>query len=337
MLDLESLEKYDSQKMYKIYEKWPEIAKEQYDHNFPKVDFQNISNIIFAGMGGSGTIGDIFSSILSKTDIHVNVVKGYLLPKTVNNNSLVVVTSVSGNTDETLNILESTQKIGCKTIAFSSGGLVREYCKKNNIEYRKLTMIHSPRASLVSFLYAMLKILEPIIPILKKDIIQSIEELEKIKKQISFRNLSNTNQALSVAEWIESIPVIYYPAGLQSAAIRFKNSLQENAKLHAITEDIIEACHNGIVPWVTKTNLKPILLEGSDDYHKTKERWGIIKELFNSTQIEYKEVFSINGNILSKLMCLIYLLDYASIYKAVISKTDPTPVEPIDFVKRSLE
>ena len=323
--------------MYKIYEKWPEIAKEQYDHNFPKVDFENISNIIFAGMGGSGTIGDIFSSILSKTDIHVNVVKGYLLPKTVNNNSLVVVTSVSGNTDETLNILKSTKKIGCKTIAFSSGGLVREYCEENNIEYRKLTMIHSPRASLVSFLYAMLKILEPIIPILKKDIIESIEELGKIKKQISFRNLSNTNQALSIAEWIENIPVVYYPAGLQSAAIRFKNSLQENAKLHAITEDIIEACHNGIVPWVTKTNLKPILIEGSDDYYKTKERWSVIKELFDSTQVEYKEVFSINGNILSKLMCLIYLLDYASIYKAVMSKTDPTPVEPIDFVKRSLE
>ena len=79
MLDLKSLEKYDSQKMYKIYEKWPEIAKEQYDHNFPKIDFQNISNVIFAGMGGSGTIGDIFSSILSKTDIHVNVVKGPFL------------------------------------------------------------------------------------------------------------------------------------------------------------------------------------------------------------------------------------------------------------------
>ena len=199
-------------------------------------------------------------------------------------------------------------------------------------------MIHSPRASLVSFLYAMLKILEPILPILKKDITESIEELGKIlRNKFHLEICLNTNQALSIAKWIENIPVVYYPAGLQSAAIRFKNSLQENAKLHAITEDIIEACHNGIVPWVIRTNLKPILLEGSDDFYKTKERWSIIKQLFDSIQVEYKEVFSIKGNILSKLMCLIYLLDYTSIYRAVMSKIDPTPVGPIDFVKHSLE
>ena len=65
-------------------------------------------------MGGSGAIGDLFSAILSKTDIHVSLVKGYLLPKTVDKNTLVIVTSVSGNTDETLTVLESTKKINCK-------------------------------------------------------------------------------------------------------------------------------------------------------------------------------------------------------------------------------
>lgn len=76
------------------------------------------------------------------------------------------------------------------------------------------------------------------------------------------------------------MPVIYYPWGLQAAAIRFKNSLQENAKMHAIAEDVIEACHNGVVAWEKQSNFKPILLRGQDDYIKTKERWEILKDFF---------------------------------------------------------
>ena len=67
--------------MYKIYDRWPQIAKEAFELDLESVDFKNIDHIIFAGMGGSGAIGDLFSAILSKTGIHVNVVKGYLLPK----------------------------------------------------------------------------------------------------------------------------------------------------------------------------------------------------------------------------------------------------------------
>jgi len=84
------------------------------------------------------------------------------------------------------------------------------------------------------------------------------------------------------------------------------------------------------------TNLKPILLEGKEDYIKTKERWIILKEFFEKNKIEYKEVFSVKGSILSKIINLIYLLDYTSIYKAVISNIDPTPVAPINFVKNKL-
>ena len=98
LLDLSVLEKYDSQKMYKIYDRWPQIAQESFESDQDSVNFDNVDHIIFSGMGGSGALGDIFASILSKTKIHVNVVKGYLLPKTVDSDSLVVVVSVSGNT-----------------------------------------------------------------------------------------------------------------------------------------------------------------------------------------------------------------------------------------------
>jgi len=322
--------------MYAIYDKWPEIAKNAYNSNINPVDFKNIEHIVFAGMGGSGALGDIFSSILSKTNVHVTLVKGYLLPKTVDSNTLVVPTSVSGNTVETLTVLESARKLGCKIIAFSAGGKIENYCIKSRIEYRKIPQHLSPRVSFTEFLYSMLKVLEPILPIEKQDIIQSIVQLENLSKSISSDNLSENNPSLKLAEWIKGIPMIYYPWGLQAAAIRFKNSLQENSKMHAITEEVLEASHNGIISWEKPSIVQPILLEGEDDYLKTKERWKILKEYFEENNIDYREVFSIKGNILAKLINLIYLLDYTSIYCAILSKTDPSPITSIDFIKSRL-
>jgi len=188
----------------------------------------------------------------------------------------------------------------------------------------------------VSFLYSMLKTLEPILSLDKNDIIDSIDKMKKLRDLISSNNLNENNKSLNLAKWIVEIPLIYYPYGLQAAAIRFKNSLQENSKNHAITEDIVEACHNGIVAWEKSSNIQPILIEGTDDFVKTKERWQILKEYFDTNQINYKEIFSVKGNILSKLINLIYLFDYATIYHAVISKVDPSPVNSIDFVKSKL-
>jgi len=147
--------------MHKAYDKWPEISKNAYQTDLESVDFSNIDNIVFAGMGGSGAIGDVFASILSKSNIHVSVVKGYTLPNTVNTNSLVVTISISGNTVESLAILEKAKKIGCNIIAFSSGGKMEDYSTKNQIEYRKIDQIHSPRASFANFFYGILKNIIP--------------------------------------------------------------------------------------------------------------------------------------------------------------------------------
>ena len=104
-----------------------------------------------------------------------------------------------------------------------------------------------------------------------------------------------------------------------------------------IKEDVIEACHNGIVAWEKKSIVKPILLEGMDDNIKTKERYGIIKQFFQENKIEYYEIRSNKGGILSKLIYLIYLLDYATIYYSILTKTDPSPVKPIDYLKEKVK
>ncbi|TLX69412.1 MAG: glucose-6-phosphate isomerase, partial [Thaumarchaeota archaeon] len=183
---------------------------------------------------------------------------------------------------------------------------------------------------------SILKVLGPVLPVKKNDIIDSIKELENTSKQISSTNLSEKNLSLNLAEWISGTPVIYYPFGLQAAAIRFKNSLQENAKIHAMAEDVIEACHNDIVAWERVSDVKPILLEGANDYVKTKERWQILKTYFEKNKIDYKEVLSVNGSIISKLINLIYLLDYSTIYLAALTGVDPSPIKSIDFIKDRL-
>ena len=111
-----------------------------------------------------------------------------------------------------------------------------------------------------------------------------------------------------------------------------KNSLQENSKMHVFAEDIVEACHNGIVSWEKSTNVQPILIAGQDDHVKTKEVLAILEKYFKENNIEYMKIISIKGSILSKLINLIYLLDYSTIYKAILDKTDPSPVKAIDYV-----
>ena len=335
-MNLEELEKIDTKKMFKVYDIWPDIAKESYKQEFSKPEFHDIDHIVFAGMGGSGTIGDVFSSILSKNDIHTSVVKGYLLPKTVDENTLVVVTSVSGNTQEPLMVLKNSKNSKAKFIAFSSGGMIKKYALKNEINYQEIKMEHSPRASFPKYVFSMLRTLESVIPVKKSDVLDTISKMEIVRKNIFSNNLNENNTALNLAKWITGTPVLYYPWGLESAAIRFKNSLQENSKLHVMAEDIIEVCHNGIVSWEKDSIMQPILIQGHDDYSKTKERSKILKEFFNSKQIEYKEISSVKGSIISKIMNLIYLFDYVSIYHSVISGIDPSPVSAIDFIKERL-
>jgi len=336
LLDISKLNEIDSQKMFKVYDTWHEMARDSYNSDIEPLDSNNIDHIVFAGMGGSGTIGDLFASLFSKTNLHISVVKGYILPKTVDEKTLVINISVSGNTIEIISILNQANNLPCRVVSFSSGGKIERICNEKNIPFKKIKCIHSPRASFLSYVYCILKYLQKFLPINRNEILQSIIDLEKTSKQISSKNLTDSNPSLNIANWINGIPIIYYPDGLRSAAIRFKNSYQENVKSHAMVEDVIETSHNGIVSWETNSNVVPILLQGIDDFSKTKERWSIIKEFFDTKNIDYMEINSLKGSILTKLVNLIYIFDYSTIYRAVLNNKDPSLIAPINFVKQRL-
>ena len=180
-MQIKDLDNIDSQKMYKTYDNWPEIARESFETKFEKLDVGEIDHVIFAGMGGSGTIGDVLSSILSKKNIHVKSVKGYNLPNTADSNSLIITTSVSGETQETLEILKKAVKTNSKVIAFSSGGSMKEFCDNNKIFFQKIPMTHSQRGSFVKLLFSILNILKVVLSIEENDIEEAILDLEKTR------------------------------------------------------------------------------------------------------------------------------------------------------------
>ena len=335
-MELSDLEKVDTKCMFKTYDRWPEIASESFEKKFEKVQYDDIDHIVFAGMGGSGSIGDTIAAILSKEDIHISNVKGFLLPKTVDSKTLVVVTSVSGITKESLEILQNAKKTSAKIVSFSSGGSVESFCHDNDVFFQKISMVHSPRASYSSFLFSILNILEPILPISKRDVHESLNSLIKTRDEVSSHNLNEQNRALQLAKFTKQMACIIYPHGLQAAATRYKNSLQENTKMHAMTEDVIETCHNGVVAWEKKSDVNPVLIRGKDDHVRTIERWNVLEGFFKSNETEYCVVNSVSGSILSKITNLVYLLDYASIYASILQKVDPSPVNSIDFIKSKL-
>ena len=349
MLDAGALARCDASRIRAAYDVWPEDAARENGAEGPEpVDLRTCGqtrHFVFAGMGGSGTVGDAMAAVLSKAGVHVDVAKGYVLPRTATRDTVVVATSVSGGTEESLAVLDEAGRRGCLAVGFSSGGgRMERLCADRGMPHRRIEARHSPRASFAAFLYGMLRALGPVLPAgAAKCVPDSISHMSALRDGIGSQNLdAGSNPSLALAEWLSGVPIVYYPAGLQAAAIRFKNSLQENAKMHAMAEDVIEACHNGIVPWWGGGKGggggggRPVMVRGRDDHAKTRQRWGILESMLRERGIEFRTVDSVGGDILSKVANLVYLLDYATIYRAALSGIDPTPIAAIDYVKGRL-
>ena len=183
-MDIRDIQEFDPQKMYQTYDNWSTYSEDAFKKEFSKMQLQDIDHVVLAGMGGSGAIGDIISAILSREDIHVSNVKGYLLPKTVDKRTLVITTSISGNTKETLSILDYKPKSDARFVAISSGGIMKEKCLKNSITHYDIPMIHSPRASFAAFLYSILNIFEDVLPIQKNEVFESLEKMKELQKKM---------------------------------------------------------------------------------------------------------------------------------------------------------
>jgi len=319
-----------AQEMIDVYRSWPEHAEESYNSS-DKVDIK-FNDILVSGMGGSGIIANILYGL---TDHEIFVAKGYFLPKKIAKDTLVICNSASGNTIETLTLLKTAHKAGCKIIAFSSGGKIEQYCKNNKIAFNKYKMLNSPRTSLVFSLYTILGSLSKSLGLPEKQVTESISNLKKTRDVI-FSTDKENNPSVNLAQFMSKTPICYYSPLLLPAALRFKNDIQENCKKHAMIEEIAEACHNSINAWERPSNISPILFRKDDDHTLIKKQFNVVIEYLESKKVPYLEVFAPKGNLLNALINPMYHMGYATILRAISDGVDPTDIPAIRFIKARL-
>ncbi|MEM3437812.1 MAG: bifunctional phosphoglucose/phosphomannose isomerase [Nitrososphaerales archaeon] len=343
MLSPLEIKKVDKSGLYKIYEDWPDLCKKAYETEVNIPDTSNVEKIIYAGMGGSATPGDILQDWLKdKIKIPFYVVKDYHLPKFAGKDTLVIAVSCSGNTEEILSIVHESLKFDCKITAISSGGLLEKISLKNNIPYNKIPFTLLSRASFPQIFYVSTKIIASFgfIKGFEDQILKSIITVNDLSKRISIESPIEKNLSKKIAiQLYDSLPLIYGSNLNRAVAIRFKNVLNENAKMHAIVDVIPELCHNEIVAWegIKNKPLKPVLLRYKGEPPEVKVRFEILKELIKDAGFNVFEVWSRGNDCLSKIISLLYMLDFSSLYMAVLRGFDPSPTVNIEKMKNELK
>ena len=338
-IDEKKIKTIDIDEMYKYYEKWSEyfISSTKFKVKYPEV--KDINQVILAGMGGSGIVGEIVYDLFSEI-IDIKIIKDYNIPEYINTNALLIIISVSGNTEETVNILKTAIKLKLNIVTISSNGLIEKISKENKISHNKIENILVPRLSLPSILFTCLKIINEIGVVDNEiDIQNSIKNIIKIAKTISIKKSGPKNIAKQISLKINNyIPVIYTSKLTRSIGLRFKQSLNENSKTHGILEELPELCHNEISCWTkNKDSLIPILIRDKDEPNHIKLRFTFIKNMLKSNNIQFIELLVRGEDKLSRIITGIYILDYVSFYLAILNNINPTTTSNIDNLKKFLK
>jgi glucose/mannose-6-phosphate isomerase len=338
MLTPDEIRSIDKSSICSAYDKWPDYCKDAFSGNIDideKV-FKNVSSIVFSGMGGSGTTGDIIADWMRlECKVPIHVAKHYHIPAFVNEKTLFIALSVSGGTEETLTTLVEAASAGAKIIAVSQGGEMEQICKKKKLFHLKIQQRILPRVTLPEVLYSILNLLthSTFLDGLEDQIQDSILSMKQVGKNICQACEYEDNPAKRLANWmVGHVPAAYCSPLQRGVGIRFKNSINENAKVNAITADILEACHNELVSWSSnKKNsvLKPILVRNKSDPEVISTRFDVFKEMLQRNGHEVYETPSHGSTALSSIVSSLYLLDYATIYLAILRKVDPTPIDAI--------
>lgn len=324
------------------YDRWYEhaVSANNYGMNVKDTaDYNAYSSVVFAGMGGSSTVGDIVCSVIGNRDVNCRVLRSSLLPENISKETLVIASSVSGNTFETIQVVKACIEREIDVITLSSGGAMERLAKKENIRHIPITNLGAPRLSLPCLVYPLMNMLRPLDEKIDRQITSSLATMKKLSEIFHSSVPSNRNLAKKVALFIgKTLPICYYEPELTAAGIRFRNSINENAKTYAICEDIEEACHNSIVPFsyehTTKYSL--ILLRSAAEDHFRNSRFDALKQFLQTKNIEILELFSKEDSPLATIMGMIYLLDYSTVYLALLRGHDPNLTVAIDYIKSAI-
>ncbi len=294
-----------------------------------------IRNVLITGLGGSGIGGTIIAEVVSaQCMVSITVNKDYFLPAFVNEHTLVIVSSYSGNTEETTQAMEGAMQRKAKIVCITSGGKVEATAKQHGIDCIIIPGGNPPRACLgysLTQLFYVLNFFKLINADFKTQLRSAIDLIVKEEAFIKA-------EAEQVAEFLnEKIPVIYAVDGFNGVATRFRQQINENSKMLCWHHVVPEMNHNELVGWAGGWgDLAVVILRNKNDYSRSQTRIEISKEVFLKHTSHVREIWSRGNSKLEQSIFLIHLTDWASFYLSEMNHVDVMEINVINHLKGEL-
>jgi glucose/mannose-6-phosphate isomerase len=325
--------------MEKLIQGFPAQLKEGLDNGREitlKPFTHDVKSVLITGMGGSGIGGDYTSRFASEDGaVPVIVNKGYDIPSWVNRNTLAIVSSYSGNTEETVNGLNRLLQTEARIICIASGGKIKETARLNDLDFVQLTAgIPSPRACLGYSITAQLAVLNKA-GLMGKHI---AEQLRISADLIKFEQEEIRSKAERIAQTIVGKTVILYGADkTEPVLLRWRQQFNENSKMLCWHHTIPEMNHNEIVGWHERNeNFAVIFLRNKDDYKRNAVRMDFVKQTVSQFTPTIIEVYAKGQSNPERLIYLTHLGDWVSLYVARLKGVDASEINVIDRLKELL-
>ena len=339
----EFIEKYDSSNQFDVLKKTYTQIEFAWNNKIDlgSIKKKGIDSVVVTGMGGSAISADLFANFFKdELEIPFVVNRSYTLPAFVNKNTLLIVSSYSGNTEETISVFKSALKTKCRIVCITTGGKIENIAKKNKVPVVKILPGYQPRYALGLSFFTLLKVLTRIKIInVKQGLVNSIIKLYKDKSKLYSKE---KNSALSYAEEILGyIPVVYSVEGFTSSVgYRLKSQFNENSKLLAFHNVLPEMNHNEIVGWESfdekQFQTRIINIVDKEYPARVKKRLDIMNGITSESKVGVINLESHEKSFKVRLMDLIYLCDWITYYTAVLRGYDPSEIRNIDLLKEKL-
>ena len=300
-----------------------------------------IRNIVLAGMGGSALAAGIAKDWLD-LPLPFEVVRSYSLPKYVGNQTLVIASSHSGNTEETLAALDQAVERGALIAIIASGGALLERAQADGLPYVQIVGDVQPRMALFSNLRALVTLLEVygIIGGVLGELEAVGQRLGRTAAQWRADVPATDNHAKQIAlQLVGKTPVIYASNLMRSVAYKWKISFNENAKNIAFCNALPEFNHNEFIGWSSHPVQKPfgvIDLLSSYDHPRVQRRFELSARLLSGKRPQPIAVQLEGETMLEQMAWAALLADYTSIYLAILNGVEPTKVELVERLKHEL-
>ena len=335
------IKKYDSQNQFKVLQDTHKQVSDAWSNKFDvsSIKRSKFSSIVFCGLGGSAISGDLLLDYLSdEMKLPFTVVRGYTIPSFVNEETLVIISSYSGNTEETISCLEQALKKNSKIVAITSGGKIGEIAAANNLPVINLQSGFQPRYALGQSFFSLLKLMQELGLTNEDNNVKMIINLWKIRAE---EYSTDNNGAMQIAkELIGFVPVIYSSEFLSSAAYRLKCQLNENSKLHAFHHYLPEMNHNEIIGWESykeKQFFAKVIYFIDAEYHpQSLKRFDVLKEMLTEQKVEVITLSSDQASKKVRIADLIFFSDWISFYASVLRGFDPSEIDFIHRMKQRL-